>query len=81
MLLARGPTTRPVVVTVESLTTVVAAAYLVALSAIPEALASFGVVLPNNIGGGAALIVVCTVLDLKMQVRDVSLTNSGGVRQ
>jgi len=64
-----------------SLTTVVAAAYLVALSAIPEALASFGVVLPNNIGGGAALIVVCTVLDLKMQVRDVSLTNSGGVRQ
>ena len=64
-----------------SLTTVVAAAYLVALSAIPEALATFGVVLPNNIGGSAVLIVVCTILDLKMQVRDLSLTNSGGVRQ
>jgi preprotein translocase subunit SecY len=64
-----------------SLTTVVAAAYLVALSAIPEALATFGVVLPNNIGGSAVLIVVCTILDLKMQVRDRSLTNSGGVRQ
>jgi preprotein translocase subunit SecY len=64
-----------------SLTTVVAAAYLVALSAIPEALATLGVVLPNNIGGTAVLIVVCTILDLKMQVRDLSLTNSGGVRQ
>jgi preprotein translocase subunit SecY len=27
------------------------------------------------------LIVVCTILDLKKQVRDVSLTNPGGVRQ
>ena len=29
-------------------------------------------------GSGAALIVVCTVLDLQTQVRDVSLTNPGG---
>jgi preprotein translocase subunit SecY len=64
-----------------SLTTVVAAAYLIALSAIPEALVICGVALPNNISGGAALIVVCTVLDLKKQVRAVSRTNSGGVAQ
>jgi preprotein translocase subunit SecY len=64
-----------------SLTTVVGAAYLVALSAIPEALATFGVALPNNIGGSALLIVVCTMLDLKMQVRELSRTKSGGVRQ
>jgi preprotein translocase subunit SecY len=64
-----------------SLTTVVAAAYLVALSAIPEALATFGVQLPNKFGGSALLIVVCTILDLKMQVRGLSLTRSGDVRQ
>jgi preprotein translocase subunit SecY len=48
---------------------------------IPQTLVLYGKVLPNNISGGAALIVVCTILDLKMQVRDVSLTGSGGVRQ
>lgn len=64
-----------------SFTTVIGASYLAGLMLIPQALVLFGKVLPNNIGGGAALIVVCTVLDLKMQVRDVSRTSSGGVRQ
>src|SRR5690242_18670342 len=37
-----------------SLTTVVGAVYLIALSVIPEALVACGVALPNNISGGAA---------------------------
>ncbi|RTM14997.1 MAG: hypothetical protein EKK33_03495 [Bradyrhizobiaceae bacterium] len=36
---------------------------------------------PYDMGSGAAPIVVCTVLDLQTQVRDVSLTNPGGVRR
>jgi preprotein translocase subunit SecY len=32
-------------------------------------------------GGGAALIVVCTILDLQTQVRDLSLTDPGGERR
>jgi preprotein translocase subunit SecY len=66
---------------VVSLTTVVGAVYLVVVSLIPEALVAGGVALPYKIGGGSVLIVVCTILDLKNQVRDVSLTNPGGVRQ
>jgi len=48
---------------------------------IPQVLVLYGKVFTSNISGGAALIVVCTVLDLKMQVRELSLTNSGGARQ
>jgi preprotein translocase subunit SecY len=33
------------------------------------------------INGGAALVVVCTVLDLRKQVRDLSLTNAGDERR
>jgi len=66
---------------VASLTTAVGAVYLVAVSLIPEALVACGVALPYKIGGGSVLIVVCTILDIKGQVRDVSLTNPGGVRQ
>jgi len=66
---------------VASLTTTVGAVYLVAVSLIPEALVACGVALPYKIGGGSVLIVVCTILDIKRQVRDVSLTNPGGVRQ
>jgi preprotein translocase subunit SecY len=66
---------------VVSLTTAVGAVYLVAVSLIPEALVAGGVALPYKIGGGSVLIVVCTILDIKKQVRDVSLTNPGGVRQ
>ena len=66
---------------VVSLTTAVGAVYLVAVSLIPEALVACGVALPYKIGGGSVLIVVCTILDIKKQVRDVSLTNPGGVRQ
>ena len=64
-----------------SLTTAIGAVYLVAVWLIPEALVAYGNMLPYKISGGSALIVVCTILDLKRQVRDVSLTNPGGVRQ
>ena len=66
---------------IASLTTIIGAVYLVAVSLIPEALLASGTVLPYNFAGGSVLIVVCTMLDLKMQVRDVSLTDSGGVRR
>jgi preprotein translocase subunit SecY len=66
---------------VVSLTTVLGAAYLTALSLIPEVFVAFGDMLPYKMGGGSALIVVCTILDIRTQVRDVSLTNPGGVRQ
>jgi preprotein translocase subunit SecY len=64
-----------------SLTTVVGAVYLVIVSLIPEAFVAGGVALPYKIGGGSVLIVVCTILDLKKQVRALSLTDPGGVRQ
>jgi preprotein translocase subunit SecY len=66
---------------VVSLTSMVGAVYLVAVSLIPEALVACGVALPYKIGGGSVLVVVCTILDIKRQVRDVSLTNPGGARQ
>lgn len=66
-----------------SLTTVVGAVYLTALQLIPEVFELYGIGLPYSmiINGGAALVVVCTALDIKTQVRDVSLTNPGGVRR
>jgi len=64
-----------------SLTTVLGAAYLAAVSLIPELFVGSGDMLPYKISGGSALIVVCTILDIRTQVRDVSLTNPGGVRQ
>lgn len=63
---------------VVSLTTVVGAVYLVALSLIPEALVAGGVSLPYNLGGASALIVVCTMLDIRTQVRGLSRTSRGG---
>jgi preprotein translocase subunit SecY len=54
---------------------------LVAPWLIAEALVAYGNALPYKISGGSALIVVCTIFDIKRQVRDVSLTNPGGVRQ
>ncbi|MEN3349723.1 MAG: preprotein translocase subunit SecY [Bradyrhizobium sp.] len=65
---------------IASLTTVVGAVYLVAVSLIPEVLLASGTVLPYNFAGGSVLIVVCTILDLKKQVRELSLTNRGGER-
>ena len=65
---------------IASLTTVVGAVYLVAVSLIPAVQLASGTVLPYNFGGGSVLIVVCTILDLKKQVRDLSLTNRGGER-
>ncbi|GLR84586.1 preprotein translocase subunit SecY [Bradyrhizobium iriomotense] len=66
---------------VVSLTTVVGAVYLTVLQSIPEAFVASGNALPYNMSGGAALIVICTVLDLQTQVRDLSLTDPGGERQ
>jgi preprotein translocase subunit SecY len=63
---------------VVSLTTVIGAAYLVGVWLVPETFAAFGGMLPYKFSGGSALIVVCTILDLQKQVRDVSLTNPGG---
>ena len=68
---------------VVSLTTVVGAVYLTALQVIPGVFDLYGIGLPYSmvVNGGAALVVVCTALDIKAQVRDVSLTNPGGVRR
>ena len=68
---------------VVSLTTVVGAVYLTGLQLIPEVFELYGIGLPYSmvVNGGAVLVVVCTVLDIKTQVRDVSLTNPGGVRR
>lgn len=62
---------------VVTLTTVIGAVYLVAVSLIPEALVAYGQ-LPYLFGGGSALIVVCTILDIETQVRGCSLTGPGG---
>jgi len=62
---------------VVTLTTFTGAVYLVAVSLIPEALVAYGE-LPYLFGGGSALIVVCTILDLEKQVRGYSLTKPGG---
>jgi preprotein translocase subunit SecY len=72
-----------------SLTTLVGAVYLVAVALIPEAIIAYrnfvvpfnNILLPYKMSGGSALIVVCTILDLKKQVRALSLTNPGGERQ
>jgi preprotein translocase subunit SecY len=66
---------------VVSLTTVIGAAYLVAVWLIPGAFAAVGGMLPYKFSGGSALIVICTILDVQKQVRDVSLTNKGGGRR
>lgn len=68
---------------VVSLTTIVGAVYLTALQLIPEVFDLYGIGLPYSmiVNGGAALVVVCTVLDLQTQVREISLTNPGGVRR
>jgi preprotein translocase subunit SecY len=66
---------------VVSLTTVVGAVYLTAVALFQEALWAYSHVMVYNISGGSALIVVCTILDIKKQVRDVSLTNNGDERR
>ena len=65
---------------VVTLTTVVGAAWLVAISFIPEALVAGGVLLPYKMGGGSALIVVCTILDIRTQARDLRRAGRGGER-
>jgi preprotein translocase subunit SecY len=63
-----------------TLTTVVGAAWLVAISFLPEALVAGGVLLPYKMGGGSALIVVCTILDIRTQVRGLARAGRGGER-
>ena len=66
---------------VVSSTTLFGAAYLTVISLTPEVFLAYGNALGYKMGGGAALIVVCTILDLQTQVRELSLTNPGGVRR
>ena len=62
-----------------SYTTLVGAAYLALVFLIPEALMAYAK-MPYYFGGGSALVVVCTVLDIETQVRGQSLTEPGGER-
>ncbi|WP_246790107.1 preprotein translocase subunit SecY [Bradyrhizobium sp. CCBAU 51765] len=80
---APGEATAAYLDRVVSLTTVIGAVYLTALQLIPEVFDLYRIGLPYSmvVNGGAALVVVCTALDIKAQVRDVSLTNPGGVRR
>ncbi len=80
---AAGDATADYLDRVVSLTTVVGAVYLTALQLIPEVFELYGIGLPYSmiVNGGGALVVVGTALDIKTQVRDVSLTNPGGVRR
>ncbi|MGJ5219538.1 preprotein translocase subunit SecY, partial [Bradyrhizobium oligotrophicum] len=80
---APGEATADHIDRVVSLTTVVGAVYLTSVQLIPEVFELYGIGLPYSmiINGGAALIVVCTVLDLRKQVRDLSLTNAGDERR
>lgn len=74
---AAGEPTAAYLDRVVTLTTVVGAVYLVAVLLIPEVLVAYGQ-LPYLFGGGSALIVVCTILDIEKQVRGYSLTKPGG---
>jgi preprotein translocase subunit SecY len=58
--------------------TCIGALYLAAIFLIPELLLSYGEA-PFYLGGASVLIVVCTVLDIKTQVRGQSFTKPGGV--
>ena len=62
---------------VVSRTTFVGAIYLAAIFLIPEVLIAYAQV-PFFLGGAPVLIVVCAVLDIERQVRDMSLTKPGG---
>ena len=66
---------------VVTLTTAIGAAWLVAISFLPEALVAGGVLLPYKMGGGSALIVVCTILDIRTQARDLRRAGRGGERR
>ena len=65
---------------VVTLTTAIGAAWLVAISFLPEALVAAGVLLPYKMGGGSVLIVVCTILDIRTQARDLRRAGRGGER-
>ena len=78
---APGEATADYLDRVVSLTMVVGAVYLTVLQLIPEAFVAYGNALQYSMGGGAALIVVCTILDLQTQVRGLSLTDPGGGRR
>ena len=62
---------------VVTFTTLIGAAYLVAVLLIPEALIAYAKV-PYYFAGGSVLIIVCAVLDIEAQVRARSLTGRGG---
>lgn len=60
-----------------SLMTVVGAVYLTVVSKAAEVFWACGKALPYAFSGGAALIVVCTILDVRTQVRHLSLNRPG----
>jgi preprotein translocase subunit SecY len=64
---------------VVSYTTCIGAVYLAAVFLIPELLLGYGEA-PFHLTGVSVLVVVCTVLDIKTQVRGQTLTESGGER-
>ncbi|WP_441236839.1 preprotein translocase subunit SecY [Bradyrhizobium sp. 930_D9_N1_4] len=80
---APGEATADYLDRVVSLTTIVGAVYLTVVQLIPEVFELYGNGLPYSmvINGGATLVVVCSALDIKTQVRGLSLTNPGGVRR
>jgi hypothetical protein len=53
------------------------AALTTTLLLISQAFLASGQSLPYDMGSGAALIVVCTILDLQTRVREFSLTDPG----
>ncbi len=61
-----------------SRTTFVGAVYLAAILLLPEVLITYYQV-PFYLGGASVLIVVCAVLDIKTQVRGITLTEPGGI--
>jgi preprotein translocase subunit SecY len=78
--IAPGESTAAHLGRIVSYMTCIGTLYLAAVFLRPELLIVFGVA-AFYLGGTSVLIVVCTTLDLKKQVRALSLTNSGGVRQ
>ena len=79
--IAPGEPTADFLDRVVTLTTVIGAAYLTAIALIPEALVASGQMLPYKISGGSALIVVCTILDIKKTGARAIAQRSGGARQ
>jgi len=78
---APGESTADYLDRVVSLTRVGRAVYLTVPQLIPEAFVAYGEALPYNMGGGAALIVVCTISRTSITGGRPIAHRSGGERQ